>query len=237
MSKRVAQKQAARMVREQLARERRRRRTLWTSVAAAAVLVIAGLVGYGVYASQKPTSYQTPKHAAEDATGIVSGTGPVTVDIYLDYLCPNCRAFEEQAGSTLAKLVADNKVTVVYHPIAILDRASTTKYSTRSAASSGCAADGDKYVEYSTALFAKQPAEGSAGLSDDELIQVAGGVGLSDPAFARCVRDGKYTSWVSHVTDAASERGVSGTPTVFVNGKQTKATAADITAAVESGAK
>jgi protein-disulfide isomerase len=36
------------------------------------------------------------------------------------------------------------------------------------------------------------------------------------------------------VTDAASERGVTGTPTVFVDGRQTEASAAAITAAVQA---
>jgi protein-disulfide isomerase len=237
MSKRVAQKQASRVVREQLAKEQRRKRTLWISVAAAAVLVLAGLIGYGIYAAQKPKSYATPKHATEDASGIATGTGPATIDVYLDFMCPHCKVFETEAGPTLKKLVAENKATVVNHPLAFLDRASTTNYSTRSAASSGCAADGDKFVEYADALFARQPAEGSAGLSDDELIQIGGSVGLIDPAFARCVRDGTYTSWVGHVTDAASERGVNATPTVFVNGNKTNATAADISAAVGAPAK
>jgi 2-hydroxychromene-2-carboxylate isomerase len=85
---------------------------------------------------------------------------------------------------------------------------------------------------YIQALYARQPAEGGPGLSDDELIQVGGSVGLVDPAFAKCVRDGDYRTWTQHVTDAASERGVTGTPTVYVGGMQTEPTAAAITAAV-----
>lgn len=238
MTKRAGQKQAARMVREQLARERRRRRTMWTTIIAVSVLVLAGLIGYGIYASQQPTSYNTPRHAAADATGIVAGSGPVTVDIYLDFMCPACRTFEQEAGPTLRRLAGEQKATVVYHPLAFLDPASTTRYSTRSAASSGCAADQDKFVEYAEALYARQPPEGGPGLSDDELIQVAGSAGIVDPAFARCVRDGTYTSWVSHTTDGASERGVTGTPTVFVDGKEIpERSSAAITAAVEAAAK
>lgn len=235
MSKR--NKQANRLVREQLAKERRRKRTMWVAIGAVAVLVVAGLVGWGIYASQKPTSYATPKHAADDATGIAVGTGPVVVDVYLDFMCPNCKLFEVEAGSTLKKLVADNKVTVVNHPMAILDAASTTKYSTRSSASSACAADGDMFGEYADALFAKQPAEGGAGLSDDELIQIGGSLGLINPAFAKCVRAGSYESWTRHVTDAASARGVTGTPTVYVAGQRTQASSAAITSAVEAASR
>jgi hypothetical protein len=59
------------------------------------------------------------------------------------------------------------------------------------------------------------PREGGAGLSDDELIRIGGTVGLAGP-FAECVRDGKYRQWTDHVTEAASRRGVTGTPTIYV---------------------
>ena len=51
-----------------------------------------------------------------------------------------------------------------------LDQASTTHYSTRAAAASGCAADQDRFTDYLHELFVNQPPEGSAGLSDTELI-------------------------------------------------------------------
>lgn len=219
MSRRVAQKQAARVVREQLAAERRRRRTLWVSVIAVVVLVLAGGIGYAVYAGQRADSYTAPTGAVADGTGIPAGTGPTTVDVYEDFMCPHCKTFEETAGPTLDQLVADGKVRVVYHPIAYLDRFSTTRYSTRAAAASGCAATAGKFREYAEALFARQPPEGGAGLTDDELIQVGTSVGLTGQPFSTCVRDGTYRPWTQHVTDAASARGITGTPTVMVAGR------------------
>ena len=101
MSKRVSQKQAARFMREQAAREQARRRTVIVSIAAAAVLLVAGLVGWGVYASQHHGgNYSTPKSATSQADGLVLGSGPVTVDVYLDFMCPVCKAYEGQAGQT-----------------------------------------------------------------------------------------------------------------------------------------
>lgn len=237
MSKRAGQKRAAWVVREQLARERRRRRAVWTSVIAVAVLVIGGVIGWGVYASQRYGDYNVPPGATEDGSGIVAGSGPVTVDVYEDFLCPACRLFEEQTGQTLDQLVAEGKARVVYHPIAILDRFSTTRYSTRSAAASGCAAEGGKFREYAKALFANQPPEGGAGLSDDELINLGRTVGLGDD-FASCVRDGKYESWTKHVTDAAGEQGVNATPTIRVAGEDVRDRSPEgIRAAVEAAGR
>jgi protein-disulfide isomerase len=225
------------MVREQIARERRRQRTLWTSVAVVAVVLIAGLIGWGVYAAQKPAAYTAPPGATADGSGITVGSGKVQIDVYEDFQCPVCKQFESTSGATRDQLVAAGRAKVIYHPVAFLNRFSTTEYSTRSSAASGCAAEGGKYREYSRALFGQQPPENSAGLPDDQLITLGDGVGLTEPAFGSCVRSGKYKSWTAHVTDRAAAQGVSGTPTVLVAGKHVAAPTPDglTTAVTQAG--
>ncbi|WP_200211159.1 DsbA family protein [Micromonospora coerulea] len=238
MSSRKGQREAARVVREQLAREKRRKRTLWTSVAAVVVLVIAGLIGWSVFRSQQSDSFTAPPGANDPGTGIVIGGGPVTIDLYEDYLCPACKQFQDTSGATINQLVSEGKAKVVFHPVAYLNRFSTTEYSSRSSAASGCAAKGGKFKEFTDVLFAKQPAEGSAGLSDDELIDIGAGVGLDKGDFGSCVREGTYRSWTEHVTDEASRAGVTGTPTIKVNGKDVEDRSPQgITAAVAAAGK
>jgi protein-disulfide isomerase len=232
MSSRANKKQAARVVREQLAKERARTRRMWVSIAAVAVLVIAGLIGWGVYSSQRASSFVPPQHATASGDGLVVGSGPKTVEVYLDFMCPHCKEFEEAAGGTLNQMAADNKIQLVYHPVAFLDRFSTTQYSTRSAAVSGCASDAGKLTEYVQVLYANQPPERSAGLSDSKLIELGHTAGISGSGFDTCVKDGKYKPWVQHVTDAATKRGVNGTPTVYVDGKQVEPSVAAITQAL-----
>ncbi len=238
MSSRKGRKDAARVVRQQLAAERRRKRTLWISLGAAVVLVIAGLIGWSVCKSQSSGEFTAPPGANDAGTGIVVGSGPVTVDIYEDYLCPACKRFEETSGATIDQLISDGKVRVVYHPVAYLNRFSSTEYSTRSSAASGCAAEGGKFTEFGKALFAQQPPENGAQLSNDELINIGVEVGLDRDAFGSCVRDGKYTSWTRHVTDEADRAKVTGTPTIMVDGKQVQDwTPENITAAVEAAGR
>lgn len=234
MTKRAGQKQAARVVRERLAQERRRRRTRTVTVSALVALLVAGVVGWAVYALQSPDGYQVPKNADGGTGAVVVGTGPATVDVYLDFLCPSCKRYENAAADTMNRLVADGRATVRYHTVAILDRASTNRYSTRSAAAAACAADGGKFVEYAEALYADQPAEGGPGHENAKLIEMGRSVGLGDD-FAGCVSDGRYQSWVRHVTDLAEEQGMRGTPTVRVNGKDIEATPEALTAAVGTG--
>ena len=229
---------ARRVVAQQKAAEKRRTVTLWTTVAVVAVLVIAGVIGYGAYASQRDDTAgaATPAATVDDGTAFAAGSGPVTVDIYEDFMCPVCNQFEKAAGPTLQQLITDKKVTVRYHPIAILDRYSNgTRYSTRSAAASAAAGDAGKFEQYHQVLYDNQPAENSNGLDNAELIELGRSVGLTDPSFAEAVNSGKYESWATKVTETASARGVTGTPTVLVAGKQlTNPTPAELQKAVDA---
>lgn len=217
------QNRAKRIVEQQKAAERRRRVTIWTTVAVVVVLVAAGLIGWVVSAGQQKDTAgnaTTPSVAVDDGTAFAVGSGPVTVDLYEDFMCPICHEFETQSGATLKQLADQKKVTLRYHPIAILDRASNgTQYSTRSAAAAAAAAQEGKFIEYHDVLYANQPEENSNGLDNAKLIELGKQVGLTSSAFADAVNNKTYTAWATKVTDTAGSRGVTGTPTVKVNGK------------------
>ena len=213
---------AKRIVAQQQAAARRRTVTIWTSVAVVAVLIIAGLVGWGVLAGQQKSDagkLTTPSVAVDDGTAFTVGTGPVTVDLYEDFMCPICHAFETSTGPTIKQLIADKKVTVRYHPVAILDRASNgTNYSTRAAGAAAAAAVDGKFSEYHDVLYANQPEENSDGLTDAKLIELGKSVGLGD-SFATAVTAKTYDTWAGKVTDTFSSRGYTGTPTIVVDNK------------------
>ena len=173
-----------------------------------------------------------PAGVTAEGDGVAVGHGPVRVDAFIDLLCPFCRQFELSSGPALASLVADGLVSLAYHPMNFLDEASTTNYSTRAAAASGCAADGGRFVQYMHALFASQPPEGGPGLSDAELAGIGRAVGLGGAAFTRCVSDGRYLDWPPYVTARATALGVDATPTVLVEGAAVRPDTRAITAAV-----
>jgi len=167
--------------------------------------------------TQSITPSHVPAGATPESDGVVVGNGPVRVDAFIDFLCPFCRRFELAAEPTLAGLVADQLASLVFHPMNFLDAASTTRYSTRAAAASGCASDRGKFLEYEHALFVQQPPEGGPGLSDEELIRIGLAIGL-DQSFADCVAAGTYLDWPPYVTAMANAAGVNSTPTVAVQG-------------------
>ena len=177
-----------------------------------------------------------PAGATPEGNGIVVGHGPVRVDAFIDFMCPYCRRFELSSGPALAGLVAGGLISLAYHPMNFLDEASTTNYSTRAAAASGCAADQGRFVEYAHALFASQPPEGGPGLSDAELAGIGRAVGLSGAAFAACLSDAPYLDWPPYVTARATALGVDATPTVLVAGAVVRPDGRAITAAVAGAA-
>lgn len=160
---------------------------------------------------------RVPADAPADGDGIALGQGPVAVDVYIDFLCPFCRQFEQRDGAAIDELAAQSLISLVYHPVGFLDRLSTTRYSTRAAASSGCASDGGLFREYVSTLFAEQPPENTSGLSDEELVQLGLQTGL-DESFGTCVSAGAYIDWARYMTELATARGVTGTPAVYVGG-------------------
>jgi protein-disulfide isomerase len=213
---------AKRIVEQQKAAERRRKVTIWTSVAVAVVLVVAVAVGWTIFAGQQKTDagkLTTPTVAVDEGTAFTVGSGPVTVDLYEDFMCPICGEFEKTTGPTVKQLITDKKITVRYHPVAILDRASNgTEYSTRAAGAAAAAAEGGKFIEYHDVLYANQPEENSDGLTDAKLVDLGKSVGLGD-TFATAVNDKTYDTWAGKVTDTFSSRGYTGTPTILVAGK------------------
>jgi protein-disulfide isomerase len=215
---------ARRIVEQQKAAERRRRVTIWTSIAVVVVLVAAGLIGWGVLSHQDKTTaskLRVPPGVVDDGTAWKIGNGPVKLDLYEDFMCPICRNFEEQSGMTIKQMVTQNKVTVQYHTVAILDDSSNgTKYSTRAAGAAAAAAVEGKFIEYHDALYANQPAEGSNGLTNAKLIEIGKAVGLTSSTFVDAVNKQTYDAWVANVTNQFAQRGYNGSPSLVVNGNE-----------------
>jgi protein-disulfide isomerase len=178
------------------------------------------------------TPVRVPAGTTPEGDGIALGQGPVRIDAYIDFMCPFCRQFEERSGAFLDRLLDSGVVTLVYHPLAFLDSLSTTRYSSRAAAASGCAADFDAFKLYKDALFANQPPEDGRGLSREELVELGRVVGLRDQRFERCVLEGAHLPWADFVSQVAAERGITGTPSVFVGGVPVPANGPVIAAAV-----
>ncbi len=209
-----------------------KRRSLWTKIGAAVVLV-ALAVGIGIWvvvSNESSTGSSSELTVATDGafriTAAPAGTTPpVTVTIIEDFQCPACRAFEAQFAGTVEQLRANPDVAVDYKPIAFLDNMSTTEYSSRAANASACVAEatagnGDfsTWLKFHDALYAQQPAEGGSGLTDDQLNSIAKQAGAEN--VGQCIADGQFRDHVANTTKTVLGSGVNSTPTILINGEQ-----------------
>jgi protein-disulfide isomerase len=235
---------AARRAAEAAARARaeRRRRTILGGVAGGVVVLIALVVVILVQTSRTSTSATaaTPAHVTSGAIVVGSASAPVTVDLYEDLQCPNCKNFEDESGKTLAQLVAAGTVQAHYHPMAFLDNATNNKYSTRALNAAAAVLDDAGSTAFQTfhdLLYANQPPESGTGLSDAQLIAYAHQAGATSSKVDTEIKNLTFGDWVKKVTDQASKDGVTGTPTVFVEGKTlADLSPAGLTAAVTTAA-
>jgi protein-disulfide isomerase len=177
---------------------------------------------------------QTPPPLAPsllEVTGVIVGEGgkaitelrpepPVRVDLFSDYMCPYCGQFEVSYGETLQTLVDEGKINLVVHPVAILDQLSQgTNYSTRAsiAAMTVAAMAPDAFGEFNRELFAQQPAENTEGLADAKIADIAKAAGAPDNVLP-LLTNGTDAAAIGAMTQAASEAGMTGTPTIALTG-------------------
>jgi protein-disulfide isomerase len=161
------------------------------------------------------------KPATVVAPGAEAEAGkPVKVVAYIDFICPVCKRFETAYNETLTKLRNEGKISLEYRALGFLDKNSTTNYSSRAANAAACVVNTspDKYSAFVDLLFERQPAEGSAGISDNDLKKMATEVGAAN--VDSCVDSKTYRPFVKVITQEAANIGVTGTPTVFIDGKQ-----------------
>lgn len=197
------------------------------------VIVLVSIIGIGVQSGRAKIDNVIPGQNATAANGVVFGKkAAATVDIYEDFGCPNCFDFEQATRTVLEADVRANLAQVRYHPISFLDGSSLNEYSTRAANAALCVSDVsvEAFVRYHGILFGKdsagaqvQPKEGTAGPGNAKLTALAKQAKLAPTqvtSVSDCVLSGQFKPLVAQLTDKASERGVHGTPTILVNGKE-----------------
>jgi protein-disulfide isomerase len=222
---RLAQERAA-----QAAADRRR-----TVILGAVVVVIVALIAVGVGLVYKQKSDEasnvdplpanvvtdTESESAFGAYGGDTRTGVPVIDIYEDFQCPACKQFEDAMGETLTKMADSGDYTVVYHPMQFLDANLGNDSSARAASASGCAADRGKFLEFHNVVYENQPEREGAGFTDADLINFGTEAGITGADWDLCVEEQRYANWAKNgVQRNAEDRGVTSTPSFFVNGQQ-----------------
>jgi protein-disulfide isomerase len=164
-------------------------------------------------------------YTPEDAGSTVKSKGePVSVELYEDFQCPACLSFEQQSSTFLHQQVESGAITITYRPFSFLDEngGSTNEYSHRSTNVALCVLDASgvkDYVKMHDYLYANQPAEGTDGPTDKELVAAVKSNDITTADIQSCVDTSRFVPWIDKAKEVGSDKGVSSTPTVKVAGK------------------
>ena len=165
-----------------------------------------------------PGAVQVPV-SVDDDPSMGNKNAKVTIVEFSDYQCPFCRIFWKEAlPQILKEYVNTGKARLVYrdyplsfHPMAI-----------PSAQAAECAEEQGKYWEMHDKIFGEQEklGQGTVTFTVQDLKRWAGEISLDKTKFNQCLDSNKYKAEVDKDFSDGTAAGVSGTPTLFINGRR-----------------
>ncbi|WEV69887.1 thioredoxin domain-containing protein [Bifidobacterium sp. ESL0775] len=224
--------------------------TIFGIIAAVLVVVIVAVVGYGYWDKQhaEERAYQQLQGLTQKPEGMNKQGGlpafkasdfnpkAPSVDLYVDYFCPDCADLDHDTAPTLKKLAEARQINLYLHPVNFLDAKTKNHYSTRAA---GVAAyisshEPDKLLDFTSSMydtdFHHQSLDGK-NVTDQQIIDQALKAGVSKQV-ASAATNGSYTDYVQRATkytllrkdlfvDVRGEHRFS-SPTITINGTMWK---------------
>lgn len=148
----------------------------------------------------------------------------VTIIEFVDFQCPPCATFQYGARSVIYdQYIKKGLVKLIHKHFPLLGEESYA-----SAYASECANEQGKFWQYYDYLFeqtAKTEGENSGTFSSANLINYAERVGLHKDRFTTCLNSEKYKDRIVRDVKDGKDAGVTGTPTIFINGKKIEGSA------------
>jgi len=178
-------------------------------------LVAAALLIAGGWYYSKDENQTTPNPSSSSGNteslepGIVIGNpeAPVTIEEYTEFLCPACARFAvetlPQIKDTYVKTGKVKFVIYVYPPFELSNAAL-------------CAQQQGKFSEFHDFLFSHQDSI----TKEEDIKDYAVNVGLDSQKFNTCYDANEYKDKANNWYEQGSKRGVTSTPTFFINGQK-----------------
>jgi protein-disulfide isomerase len=177
----------------------------------AAVLVAAVGGGFMMFRSAQPQSPTTPTPAGGS---VATSKGLVTIDEYGDYQCPPCGALHPII-KTLKGEYGD-RIQFAFHHFPLTQLHSHALEASYAAAAAGLQG---KFWEMHNLLYEKQSEWSEVGDFRPIVLEFARKIGLDLPRFTRDIDGIQVVTVIQEDMQRGALLGVSGTPTVFINGQ------------------
>lgn len=146
------------------------------------------------------------------------------VEVYEDLQCPVCQSFQPTFEQLMDKY-KDQKVKFVFRHFPI---SRIHPHAEDSAEASEYANENGKFWEFQKMLYASLGNDYNANPSDlnpptltrDNLVKMGESLGLNGAEMRAKIDSGAYRSRISAELDEGTKRGVTGTPTIYINNKE-----------------
>jgi protein-disulfide isomerase len=197
-------------------RKEQRKRYLYQGVGVAVLLAIVAVVG--------PQLIPSGGGAELDLEGepmIGNASANVTVVEFGDYQCPYCKQFDQQVFPQLEENYIDTGQVKFYY----VNYAFLGDDSTEAAVASECVynqANTTQFWDFHHAVFDNQGREHSGWVTTDSIMEIArdSTEGLDYDGLRSCISGSSTSSEVQSDKRMGQANGVTGTPSIFVNGEQ-----------------
>jgi protein-disulfide isomerase len=220
----VSKREEIRAQRLQKKRKQRMTAMVGTGVVILVVVLLIGLPSVidryrpaGEYVTITPVAYPLA-----DGRAIGNPNAPVVIEVFEDFQCSACKIFTESTEAELlaTDYIANGQVYYIVRQFPFEDNSSSIKASDQAANASMCANEQGRFWDYHAMLYANQNTSSATAYSDRRLIAFAEALGLEMGQFRSCFKDNTYAAEIQDDLDRATEYGVNGTPSVFVNGQR-----------------
>ncbi len=136
--------------------------------------------------------------------------------MFADFQCPACIATNKIIGPIFEEYASKWLVSITYKQFPLT---TIHKNAERDALAGLCGAEQGKYKEYKNALYNMEEAKSGAKVSDEERVNIGKDI-LDTVKLAECIKWDRYLDQVRAEMKEGDALGISGTPTVLLDGKK-----------------
>ncbi len=136
--------------------------------------------------------------------------------MFADFQCPACIATNKIVGPIFEEYASKWLVKLTYKQFPLT---SIHKNAERDALAALCSAEQGKYMDYKKALYNMEEAKSGAKVSDEDRVNAGKDI-LDTTKLTQCLKDSRYIDQVRAEMKEWNSLGVTGTPTVLLDGKK-----------------
>lgn len=176
-------------------------------------LLLPGLLSAGVRQSRPASKSATPTEDLTPLKSAGSREAPITIEVFSDYQCPQCRIFYlDTARQLLQTYVPAGKVYYVHRdfPLAM------HSHSREAARWASAAAMAGVFQSAEEALYTKQEEWGSTGKIEDVLATALSPADMKKVRAIEAAQGAQIDAAIARDMALGGSRGVNGTPSIYV---------------------